>query len=120
MVRFSTKQDELNSIIQTLEVSLPAELDQYAEELQNPDFDMEDYDSSSDTDNGPTPLSAGLIHMYTLIAQQRYSVPQIHTQGRSEKLIELLDEANPFPRLGMNDVFGFQGAGEMPSTNEII
>ncbi|SYW81871.1 uncharacterized protein UHO2_00375 [Ustilago hordei] len=70
MVHFSTKQDQLNSIIQTLEVSLPTELDQYAEELQNLDFDMDDYDSSSDTDDGPTPLSAGLIHMYALIAQQ--------------------------------------------------
>ncbi|SYW81821.1 uncharacterized protein UHO2_00326 [Ustilago hordei] len=46
MVHFSTKQDQLNSIIQTLEVSLPTELDQYAEELQNLDFDMDDYDSS--------------------------------------------------------------------------
>ncbi|KAJ1033368.1 hypothetical protein NDA13_001360 [Ustilago tritici] len=86
-----SKQDQLNSIIQTLEVSLPAELDHYAEELQDPHFVADDYNSSPDTDNGPTPLSAGLIHMYTLIAQQRYSVSQIHTQGHSKKLIELLD-----------------------------
>ncbi|SAM84898.1 uncharacterized protein UBRO_20861 [Ustilago bromivora] len=79
MVHFSTKQDQLNSIIQTLEVSLPTELDQYAEELQDLHFDVDDYDSSPDTDDGPTPLSAGLICMYTLIAQQRYSVSQFHT-----------------------------------------
>ncbi|CCF48187.1 hypothetical protein NDA11_002743 [Ustilago hordei] len=91
MVCFSMKQGQLNSSIQTLEVSLPAELDQYAEELQDLHFDVDDYDSSPDTDDGPTPLSAGLIHMYILIAQQQYSVSQIHTQGHSKKLIELLD-----------------------------
>ncbi|SAM83766.1 uncharacterized protein UBRO_20205 [Ustilago bromivora] len=61
MVCFSSKQDQLNSIIQTLEVSLPTELDHYAEELQDPHFDVDDYDSSPGTDDGPTPLSAGLI-----------------------------------------------------------
>ncbi|SPC60617.1 uncharacterized protein UHOD_11137 [Ustilago sp. UG-2017b] len=91
MVRFSSKQDQLNSIIQTLEVSLPVELDHYAEELQDPHFVVDDYESSPDTDDGPTPLSAGLICMYTFIAKQQYSVSQIHTQGHSEKLIELLD-----------------------------
>ncbi|SYW73735.1 uncharacterized protein UBRO2_00010 [Ustilago bromivora] len=70
MVCFSSKQDQLNSIIQTLEVSLPTELDHYAEELQDPHFDVDDYDSSPGTDDGPTPLSAGLICMYTLIASQ--------------------------------------------------
>ncbi|CCF50024.1 hypothetical protein NDA11_000593 [Ustilago hordei] len=92
MVCFSMKQDQLNSIIQTLEVSLPTELDQYAEELQDLHFDVDDYDSSPDTDDGPTPLSAGIICMYTLITQQQYSVSWIHTQGHSEKLIELLDQ----------------------------
>ncbi|SAM82636.1 uncharacterized protein UBRO_20704 [Ustilago bromivora] len=91
MACFSTKQAQLNSIIQTLEVSLPAELDHYAEDLQDPHFNVDDYDSSPDADNGATPLSASLIHMYTLIAQQQYSVSQICTQGHSKKLIELLD-----------------------------
>lgn len=92
MVCFSTKQAQLNSIIQTLEVSLPAELDHYAEDLQDPHFNVDDYDSSPDADNGATPLSASLIHMYTLIAQQQYSVSRICTQGHSKKLIELLDQ----------------------------
>ncbi|SAM85454.1 uncharacterized protein UBRO_21085 [Ustilago bromivora] len=104
MVHFSSKQDQLNSIIQTLEVSLPAELNHYAEELQDLHFDADDYDSSPDTDNGPTPLLAGLIHMYTLIAQQRYSVSQIHTgllreADRAPGPI-CHDKAKPFPWLG--------------------
>ncbi|SYW83736.1 uncharacterized protein UBRO2_05292 [Ustilago bromivora] len=124
MVHFSTKQDQLNSIIQTLEVSLPTELDQYAEELQDLHFDVDDYDSSPDTDDGPTPLSAGLICMYTLIAQQRYSVSQFHT-GPLQKADRAPgpichNKANPFLWLGMNDAFGFGGAGKTPSTNKII
>ncbi|SPC65489.1 uncharacterized protein UHOD_11079 [Ustilago sp. UG-2017b] len=88
MVRYSDKQALLNDIVHTLELSIPAEIEQNADRLQHScSTDIDDLEDDGD----PLPLSRHLVRLYTFICKQRYTITCYNPLGRTDKLIHLLN-----------------------------
>jgi len=122
MVRYSSKQQLLNSISCALEVSIRAETEQLNNRITeeppaSDEFSIDsssdddssssidsamDLDSSSDSssysssdsdDDHPLPLSQGLIRMYVFVLEQRYTVPRQRSITHLDRLIDILDRS---------------------------
>ncbi|SOV05979.1 uncharacterized protein UDID_19272 [Ustilago sp. UG-2017a] len=88
MVRYSDKQALLNDIVHTLELSIPAEIKQNTDRVQH--SCSTDIDNLED-DGDPLLLSQHLVHLYTFICKQRYTITCYNPLGRTNKLIHLLN-----------------------------
>ncbi|SPC66411.1 uncharacterized protein UHOD_12230 [Ustilago sp. UG-2017b] len=88
MVRYSDKQALLNDIVHTLELSIPAEIEQNADRVQHScSTDIDDLEDDGD----PLPLSRHLVRLYTFICKQRYTITRYNPLGLTDKLIHLLN-----------------------------
>ncbi|SAM82697.1 uncharacterized protein UBRO_20691 [Ustilago bromivora] len=88
MVRYSDKQVLLNDIVHTLELSIPAEIEQNTDRVQHScSTDIDDLDDDGD----PLLLSQHLSCLYTFICKQRYTITCYNPLCPADKLIHLLN-----------------------------
>ncbi|SAM82485.1 uncharacterized protein UBRO_21069 [Ustilago bromivora] len=99
MVRYSNKQVILNDIVHTLEVSIPAKMEQNANRmLHSCSTDIDDLDDNVD----PLPISRHLVCLYTFICKHRYTISHYNPLGCANKLINFLDSNSD--RMSLNRV----------------